>query len=481
MQPSLASHCLASTLAVSLLACSRNKQDQHETKSVPSTTSIAVLVSAAGAAGAAPMTSTSVAGAAFGAEPQYTVPAGKAATFCSDLPKLQRRILAAAWLRLEGPTLFSTEEITTDVREYTRAQPPAFATTTPASHVAGGGAANSSELGAAGVPATSRRLKVPSGDAQGAAHVSGSSDAGTNTNRTSTNPTNGGASSDEIDIAALDSAPDLPQVPAMLGQCWPTRNGAWTMFLDDVDRNENDLEGTWAIGHVDRKGRLLAAKLMVFGYTNPSATADELVVADGARGDYSLVDANEERFYAAGNAFDWDGDGESELLVTASLTKLHRTQTMGRIWTFRAGTIRLYAPTRQWNVMGVKDIDHDGRPDLEIYVGGGLFASPSSAKWMGCDSLNLVAHSLPDGKFTFRDSTAIEFAKSICKKPGKELSTQVEVLCARVWGMNSDAITRGIQRGCRNASPGTECEDIDTLHDLATTAVPVVIPKSERE
>ncbi|MGE5783180.1 MAG: hypothetical protein ACM3ZE_01260 [Myxococcales bacterium] len=107
--------------------------------------------------------------------------------------------------------------------------------------------------------------------------------------------------------------------------------------------------------------------------------------------------------------------------------------------------------------------------------------SPSSAKWMVSDSLNLVAHSLPEGKFTFRDSVALEFAKSVCKKPGKELTTHIEVLCARVWGMSSDAIARGIQRGCRNASPGTECVDVDTLNALATTTVPLVIPVSERE
>ncbi|HMA97662.1 MAG TPA: hypothetical protein VKP30_33485, partial [Polyangiaceae bacterium] len=289
-----------------------------------------MLVGTAGAAGAAPMTNTSLAGAAASAAPQYTIPAGKAAMFCADLPTLQRRILAAAWLNLDGPTLFPTPKATTNVLQYTPPQPPASATTTPASHIAGGGAPNSLELGAVGVPATNRHLNEPSRDALSAeAHAHGSSNAGTNPSHTSTNPTNVGAGSDGIDVSALNSAPDIPKVPAMLGQCWPTRNGAWTMFLDDLVRNENDLEGTWAIGHVDRKGRLLAAKLMVFGYTNSSATADELVVADEARGDFSLVDANEGRFYAAGNAFDWDGDGEAELLVTALLTKLSRTQTMG--------------------------------------------------------------------------------------------------------------------------------------------------------
>jgi uncharacterized protein YaiE (UPF0345 family) len=342
------------------------------------------------------------------------------------LPTVQRRILAAAWLNVDGPTLFPTAKPVP-------ALPPALDASAPASSDAG-----------------------DAGDAAG-------------------------AGSGGIDLAALDAAPDIPKVPEVLGQCWPTRNGAWTMALDDVVRNEDDLEGTWSIGHVDRKGRLLAAKLAVFGYTFSGATADELVIAEGARGDFSLVEANTGRFYAAGTAFDWDGDGEEELLVTASLRKLARTQTMGRIWTYRAGTIRLYAPTRQLNVLDVKDIDHDGRPDLDVYVGGGAFLSPSMSKWMVTDPLALVAHSLPDGKFTFRDAAAIEYAKSVCKKPGKELSTHIEVLCARVWGVSADAISRGIQRGCKNAGSGTECEDVDMLNGLATLPVPLVLPASERE
>ncbi|MGC4064171.1 MAG: hypothetical protein QM784_05920 [Polyangiaceae bacterium] len=206
-----------------------------------------------------------------------------------------------------------------------------------------------------------------------------------------------------MDLATLDAATGVPAMPSMLGQCWPTAGGAWTILVDDLTRDDDDLHGTWAIGHVDRRGRLLAAKLSSFGYTNAGAKDDELVVDESTRGDFSMLDANQMRFDASGSTFDWDGDGEDEFFVLASMTQLNRTQTMGRIWTYRSGVIRLYWPTHDLHIVGINDIDADGRPDLEVYIGGGLYLSTSYHKWMLSDPLNLIAHSLADGKFTFRE------------------------------------------------------------------------------
>jgi hypothetical protein len=368
-------------------------------------------------------------------------PAGRAAEFCSALPKTQRRIFAAAWGNLSSPILFppvAAKPVTAPVEKS-----QAVNSDRALANDAGARLADSEPLDAALEPS---------------------------------------ADEDIVDLAAIDAVKDVPSFPDMLGDCWGTPSGAWALLVDDVVRADDDLNGTFAIAHVDRKGRLLVAKLSTDGYTCSDCPPEESVITDNSRGDFSILDATQNRWSARGSVFDFDGDGEPEFLVTIwKWIGPNRGIFRGRIWTYRRGVVRLYGPSQHLNVTDRKDIDGDGRDDIEVFVGGGSFVSRSESRWLVTESLALFAHTLPNGKFSFTDDVAIDAAKKACKKPGSIIASQVEVLCARVWGMSADAIERAVQRGCQKAAPGTECEDLDTMRALITDPVPIVIPKSQRE
>jgi len=370
--------------------------------------------------------------------PTITPPAGLAATFCSELPKTQRRIFAAVWAGLEGPRLLPLSE-------------PQAITPPPA------------------VAAAAVHLPV----ADGGSHIA--ADAADELEEEETEETG-------INLNAIDAVTGVPEFPNNLGQCWGTPGGAWTMLVDNVVREQEDLLGTLAITHVDRKGRLLPVKVGLFNYTNIAGPFEEVIINDDSSGDFSVVNMSEGRDSVSGSVFDWDNDGEPEfLLYVCKKIAPFRNVCGGRVWTYRSGVVRLYWPTRELNVTSAEDIDGDGRDDIWVYVGGGTYASESDHMWHVTDSLALAAHSLPNGKFSFTDSVAIESAKKQCPKPGKTISSQVGALCARVWGMSPETIERVVERSCRRPEPGSECEYLKDFNSLAWEKIPVVIPKAERD
>lgn len=253
------------------------------------------------------------------------------------------------------------------------------------------------------------------------------------------------------------------------------------MVVDELQRDGDSCAGNWAIVHVDTKGRQLTAWFDFFAYTNRGATAEELPLEPAASSGFFVTQSGGEHTSVSGDTFDWDGDGEDEFLVVGSRMSMNVEQSTGRIWTFKNRGITLYPHTRNWDVRELKDFDGDGRMDLVVYVGGGQYISTTNAKRMFADELLLLAHSLPDGKFTFNDDVAFRHAKSVCPKPSQNLSTQKEVLCARVWGMNPAAISGAIARGCKQQRNEGECEDRPMLEALVTDLrVPVVLPKEAR-
>ena len=115
--------------------------------------------------------------------------------------------------------------------------------------------------------------------------------------------------------------------------------------------------------------------------------------------------------------FDYDGDGEEELLFTmqAYVSEGAAAGTTGRVLTFKHGAVQRYALAPNLHWLHVQDIDKDNRPDLiGVYL-----------------NVSIAAHSLADGSFSLVDGAAQEFATRACP-PGRDsvfflLTTQVRL------------------------------------------------------
>ncbi len=128
--------------------------------------------------------------------------------------------------------------------------------------------------------------------------------------------------------------------------------------------------------------------------------------------------------------FDWDGDGEDEVVI-GRWTSIF-------VYTFKHGHIVSYAPASHLTVSGADDVDNDGRPDLLIMPFGD--APPTT--------LEFVAHSLADGSFTLHDAVAINRAQSMCPSDApialdaREDVLANEIACALVWGRDPNALRK---------------------------------------
>jgi len=278
---------------------------------------------------------------------------------------------------------------------------------------------------------------------------------------------------------ALDAVEGVPEVPLSLGKCWEAKPGAWVMLVDRVIRQDDDLKGTWAIAHVDAQGQLSVTELSATAYPMGCWPPKNLSAQQAHSGDFSAIEMERQQFQVSHAVFDWDGDREPELFLNVSLALSAADVSAGCIWTYRDGRVQPFEPARNLNVVRTRDVDGDGRDDLEVSIGGGRYLPRDGYRQIECNTLTLLAHSLQNGSFSLTDQVAVEYAKRSCKMPGNALSTHVDVLCARVWGMNAQSIVRAIDRGCAKAKPESECDDIPAMKRLATAeAVPALLAGS---
>jgi hypothetical protein len=157
--------------------------------------------------------------------------------------------------------------------------------------------------------------------------------------------------------------------------------------------------------------------------------------------------------------FDWDGDGDDEVLVRSLRGSAdHPDEQRATIWTARAldgGAARLvpYEPAAAFTIVGVRDVDGDGRPDLLVsFFGAGQDASPTAHTFL--------AHSLADGTFSLRDVAAVTWAQKACPNdPKLDLSTKApddfdttladDIACALVWGHDTKELAAELGKACR--------------------------------
>ncbi|APR86813.1 hypothetical protein A7982_12162 [Minicystis rosea] len=225
--------------------------------------------------------------------------------------------------------------------------------------------------------------------------------------------------------------------------CVATPRGLWAIAYDHVkvtpvagpsadSSGSVEIDAPWSLVHVDAAGKRTA----MHGGTLHIAS-------------YRAADA---RVF---EPFDYDGDGDDEVLLRTSHGSWSAGESEGHVMTARGGTVTRYAPAASIDVAGVEDVDGDGRPDL-------LTFGPYRPETQWCSfepdpagRVELVAHALPGGDFSLKDAAASAFAKRAC--PAKPTALTVDkfdagsmtaVRCARLWGRSEAEAVRAIRRTC---------------------------------
>ncbi len=260
-------------------------------------------------------------------------------------------------------------------------------------------------------------------------------------------------------LAHLQSMSD--DLLAAFGRCKKTRSGgAWGVGVSDL-REETTIHGT--------TGQVVALHADAQGHTTSVAlpgTSPRTKDRSFASTDLDHVSIGMQEL------FDFDGDGEEELIVVGwDQTHEGPRDPGGVVVTFKGGAAALYGPAKDVPFFRAEDVDRDGRPDLITYgpyrthVPGRCNGTPAAAVGPA-----LLAHSLPDGTFTMVDARAIAFAKQACEKPGFSVArddekrvdddqTFVNLACARLWGMPEAQALQLVDAACHVLVGESACKD----------------------
>jgi hypothetical protein len=189
---------------------------------------------------------------------------------------------------------------------------------------------------------------------------------------------------------------------------------------------------------------------------------------------------------------DFDNDGVPELV--AIITKdVKSFAPASRIFvTMKKGAITPYPTGGSFLVDGVVDSDKDGHPDLRISydLGKRTVCAPADE---GHVTVELLAHALPDGKFSVNDAVATAaatkhcpamptadalFTPSITGSPeDRDLSTTT-VACERLRGKSAEAVVAEINAACAAHADATAkcagpCRHVKDALAVANFAPPV--------
>jgi hypothetical protein len=259
---------------------------------------------------------------------------------------------------------------------------------------------------------------------------------------------------------------------ATVGQCFETPGGAWVVALDALVRDEHPDGG----GYVSYRGRWSVAHVAPNGATVRDTHETEWVSHDLLR-------------VTGASTFDYDGDGEPELLLHWRGTRMEWADAPdGGVFTFRDGALRPYAPAADLHPDEARDVDGDGRPDLVTHLPyraeGNDFISQFTYLM---EPIALLAHALPDGTFSRDDETARAFARASCPRRVPAVfegePTREAVVCARLWGVPPAAVARAVRTRCASVAEmqtgdarRPHCGDVRVLLRWAAQAPAVTLP-----
>jgi hypothetical protein len=273
------------------------------------------------------------------------------------------------------------------------------------------------------------------------------------------------------------------------GQCFPTRRGAWAFDLLEV----RAIGFVWELVHLDRDGSrasLRAPDLLTLDrWGHPPSAAAPIPEDDGSgRGHDGLFYRNgtDLSHLSVEALYDFDGDGEEELVVTSGRAWAHEWLEAAPevwVWTFTDGAIRPYAAALGRINDDVIDWNRDGRPDL-------LRSEPYHAWEMSCDKdgstlvavQRYLAWAAPDGSFRTSGAPAESFLTAQCPtRPASlvrlpqdrsligaagnahevwwldSVATGRALFCARAWGESAPALRAQLDRRCSSYVESGTC------------------------
>jgi len=265
-----------------------------------------------------------------------------------------------------------------------------------------------------------------------------------------------------------------------LGACVGSPKSAWAIALERLSAGNEGVLGTWSLVHAVAGGGDVRLRPW------PFEPKDKAQSANFELGEFDYVLGAP----AVNHSFDWDGDGDEEVLLLSSSSGHETGSSQMGLFTFKQGAIVPYAPARGLDVQTVKDVDGDGRPDL---LTSGPYDDVTSDMGGGFFEVRLleglfVAHSLPDGTFSLGDPVARRSVARWCTSSvrlvfqpegGSSDASVTEapldedavrkrvaqsVVCARIRGRSAASVAAAIRTGCpRDAQNEGEAPDAAPL------------------
>ena len=276
-------------------------------------------------------------------------------------------------------------------------------------------------------------------------------------------------------LARLKGDPYFQDAP--VGRCLPSPRGAWALELSEVRTLPESPDGPRGTGW-EAPFELV--------HVTPDG---QLVRRGGSKTQFLHQGANGSRWRVVA-AFDYDGDGVSELILTHSWqqTEEDRQDTFEML-TVTGGKVVPYAPAAGLGLTGVLDVDGDGRPDL--LVDGPFRASlPCHLDEEIVHGPQQIAHALPGGQFSLTDAVAGEVVRAECgpletvmltlsTDPGSagyiERDSFRRIACARVYGVSAATISTAVEASYPSHAGGAGCVPLPELLRMADQKPPFVL------
>jgi len=197
--------------------------------------------------------------------------------------------------------------------------------------------------------------------------------------------------------------------------------------------------------------------------------------------------------------FDYDGDGEREVIVSGIPARGGADEWQGHewhhAWTFRAGAWKPYPPVRDIAIDEVVDVDEDGRPDIRTRGPYDWIRSisPMAGSEERAIAPMLVAHSRPNGTFSLTDDVARAATAEECRKaPPLDFDAEADdrqyplgelesIVCARLAGTSAADIKATLKPPCKTFETSLErigpghCPD--TIRQILGVPPPLRLPE----
>ena len=279
----------------------------------------------------------------------------------------------------------------------------------------------------------------------------------------------------------------MPELPKPSGSCVVHGNQAWGVVLEAVDIE-------WADRYVDMKSSVGACPWR--GHLAIVHMGDA-EAQDGVWRPWPPVDVTESIRLGVRSPFDFDGDGSDEIAVELVVHDGNVRYAWNGLVTAKGGELALYAPAERWRVapnartctvdlaackdpvreLELRDVDHDGRPDLVLRRFMGRETDDIFDRYFRgfdvdpLDGLAFLAHSNRAGDFATDDNAAHAFARAACPSPPRTLdawrdrqldvrATARNAICARAWGMAQADLDKAIAGACGVGGRGASCEKV---------------------